>query len=102
MQDHLTDGWYLFFHLIDGQGKIIDNTQQIALHSRGPLSPDRPIRFDVVTFEHTFRSVNRLAFGIYQPAKGLSLVADKGQRDWDNHRVIVPLPVESVLNPRAN
>jgi hypothetical protein len=101
MHVHSTDGWYFFFHLIDDGGKVIDNTH-IPVHSHGPLSPDQPLRFDVVSFEDTFRSVNRLAFGIYHPAKALSLVADKGQRDWDNHRVIVPLPAQAVLNPRAN
>lgn len=86
---------YLFLHLVDPSGAILHN-QQIALYSYAPPFADRRWRYGAVTFSDVLPNAKlaSLAFGIYQPSDpgGGFLLADKGKRDWDNKRVIVPLP----------
>jgi hypothetical protein len=84
--------WAFFIHLIDGQGKILLNNQIPFYFDGSAQSKDRPIRFDQISFKIPPGNGPRsLAVGLVRPDQGL-LLADKGRRDWDNHRVIVPLP----------
>ena len=83
---------YLFFHLVDKSGKIIDN-QQIALFPYNPPDAEKRWRHAATTFNGVLSDGNlmSLAFGIYQPS-GQFLLADKKMlTDWEGRRVLVPL-----------
>ncbi len=86
---------YLFLHLLDSSGAIVHD-QQIALDTYAPPSSYRRWRYSTETFSDVLPNAKlaSLAFGIYQPnvPGGGLIAADKGTRDWDNHRVIVKLP----------
>lgn len=84
--------WYMFFHLVDDKGNILYN-QQVLLADRIPVDKDRFIQRDTITFRGVDNALARsLAFGIYSPASSSFLHADTGVRDWNNRRVIAPLP----------
>ena len=53
--------------------------------------PSQPWCHEMLEYDPAFDArVTALAFGVWHPEKG-SLTADRGQRDWGNRRVIVPL-----------
>jgi hypothetical protein len=82
---------FMFLHLLDSSGKIVGN-QQVAVYPYTPLSADRRWRYGTVIFNQQYpidKSAS-LAFGIYQPP-GEFLLPDKGIRDWDGRRVVIPL-----------
>jgi hypothetical protein len=84
-------GWIFFIHSIDDQGNIVVN-RQMSLDIQDPASPDETIRFNTITFASASReAARRLAVGFYRPGLG-QLRADKGVRDWNGGRVIVPAP----------
>ena len=86
--------WFFFFHLVNEKGEILANNA-LPMSQRGPLLPDQSIRFDTITFINPpGHKTVALATGIYQLVNGeaKSLAADSGVRDWNNHRVILPLP----------
>lgn len=83
---------FMFFHLIDAQGKIYYN-QQIGLRYTA-IHPDRRWRYDSITFPLPVDpKVKSLAFGISHPNRQTgNLVVDKGSGSWGGHRqVVVPL-----------
>jgi hypothetical protein len=86
--------WFFFIHSIDDQGKIVLNNQipLDTLDARNQSSQDERIRFDMITFASAPGEASaRLAVGFYRPDLSM-LAADKGTRDWNGTRVIVPLP----------
>ena len=82
----------MFFHLIDTQGNIYNN-QQISVGRYKSIFPDQRWRYDSISFTLPVDpNVNALAFGIYHPDSKIGILpADKGIRDWDGRRVVVPL-----------
>jgi hypothetical protein len=83
--------WIFFIHMIDDQGNIVLNNQ-ILLDIRDPLSQNETIRFNMISFLSVpGETSSRMAIGFYRP-DGSMLVADRGTRDWNGTRVIVPVP----------
>lgn len=84
--------WAFFIHSIDDEGKIIQANGVPIRYDRSLSSLGGAVLFDQITFLNTAgNGVRRLAVGFVRPNEA-ALVADKGTRDWDNRRVIVPLP----------
>jgi hypothetical protein len=90
----LPGGWFFFAHLIDDTGATIANVG-VQLSDRGSYAVARPFRFESLTVPLPAGATPKaIAFGIYraEASRADTLVADRGNRDWDNHRVVVPLP----------
>ncbi len=84
--------WALFIHSIDDEGKIMLSVHVPVRFDRSPSSLNGAVLLDRITFRNPAASgPRRLAIGFVRPNQAL-LVADKGTRDWDNRRVIVPSP----------
>jgi hypothetical protein len=82
--------WYLFLHLVDTAGNIIDN-KQVALYPYHPPFENRRWRHGEVIFKLKPQAgTTLLAFGIYQLSGNL-LLADKGNTDWDGKRVLIKI-----------
>ena len=83
--------WAFFIHLIDDKGKILDDYQIPLRFNRSLSSLRGKVLFDQITFRNLPENKSkRIAVGIFRP--GNMLIANKGMRDWNNTRVIVPLP----------
>jgi len=83
--------WTFFIHSIDDQGNIVLNNQ-FPLDIHGPPLQDETIRFNIISFVNPPRETStHLAVGFYRPDQS-KLVADRGTRDWNGTRVIVPIP----------
>ena len=81
--------WVFFVHSIDDQGKILLD-HYLELGIRDQSSRDGAFRSGTITFSSPPREKSgRLAIGFVRPNQS-ALVADKGDRDWDGARVIVP------------
>jgi len=90
--------WYLFAHLVDATGRILDN-RQTALSSAKSPEPGKMIRRYSVTYEVLAPGAEAVAFGLFRsgpvgtvPRADEFLPADGGTRDWGGRRVILPLP----------
>ena len=90
--------WYLFAHLVDATGRILDN-RQIALSNAKSAEPGRMIRRYSVTYEVLAPGATAIAFGLFRPGVAGAvpradefLLADRGTRDWGGRRVILSLP----------
>jgi hypothetical protein len=86
--------WYFFFHSIDSNGTITGN-HNLRLTHRMPRRPEDNIRYDTMSFDiPPDDTTEAIAFGIYGLYGGSAdpLPASKGLRDWNGHRVIIPLP----------
>jgi len=86
--------WFFFAHTVDGGGAILGNVP-VRLEYRVPHARERPLRLDSLTVPLAASGAAKaIAFGIFRLESGQAhpLVADSGNRDWDNHRVVVPLP----------
>jgi hypothetical protein len=84
--------WALFVHSIDDEGKIVIATGAPIKFHRSLSSLDGAVLFEQFTFSNPrTNKTHRLAIGFVRPNQA-ALVADSGTRDWDNTRVIVPLP----------
>ncbi len=83
----------MFAHLIDAKGDIVANNQ-VELRLMQSPTPEQNIRYYAVTYPLRPPEAASLAFGIFDPTNkgGKFLSADNGPRDWENRRVIVPLP----------
>lgn len=81
--------WRFFCHVIDEQGSILDN-YEVTLYKRPSPYQDRPIRLTSLSFQSTHgNGAYGLAVGVYAP--GIRMIeANRGNRDWNNTRVIVP------------
>lgn len=84
--------WAFFIHSINDEGKIMAD-HYVSFKFNRPLSSlDGTVLFDQITFKNpSGNRSHRLAVGMVRPGQPL-LIADKGTRDWNNSRVIVPLP----------
>jgi hypothetical protein len=88
----LEKNWFLFIHSIDDQGKIVFNNQVSTRFTRPLSSLDGEFLSEQITFKNPQRNgTHRLAIGFYRPNQP-SPIANKGTRDWNNQRVIIPLP----------
>jgi len=82
--------WIFFIHVIDDQGSIVLNNQ-IPLAPGDQSAQDELMRFNTISFPSPARAdATRLAVGFYRGDQ--KLVADRGVRDWNGGRVIVPAP----------
>ena len=80
-----------FFHLIDSGGAIKASRQVMADQLTGVL-PTAPWRYVRVSFDHVPKEVTGIGWGIYRPAgQDGFLVADKGVKDWEGKRIVLPL-----------
>ena len=80
----------LFIHSLDDQGKMVLD-RYLPLGAPGESSHGEAFRLDTITFPSSREKSKRLAIGFVRPNQ-TPLVADKGTRDWDGLRVIVPVP----------
>jgi len=84
--------WVLFIHSIDNEGKIVVNNQALIYFNRSFSSLNGTFLFEQITLKNSvINGTHRLAIGFVRPNQ-TPLIADKGTRDWDNRRVIIPLP----------
>lgn len=86
--------WFFFAHVLDPDGTIVTNAS-IPLTDNDSYSAQAPLRFDSLLVQVPAASaVKAIAFGIYRAEAGRAdpLVASSGNRDWNNRRVVVPLP----------
>ena len=83
--------WNFFCHIIDANGKMLDN-YAIPLRGQAPPSEDRPIHFTIATFNSpSIVHGYGVAVGIYKAGvDGFILKADRGTRDWGGQRLILP------------
>jgi hypothetical protein len=84
------DGWFLFAHLTNAKGEILAGTH-VALMA--PTTPEREIRYYTLDFPRLPEGATVAAFGFYRPEKDTAafLSANSGNRDWNDHRVLLPL-----------
>ncbi len=92
---------FIFLHLLDSAGKIIGN-QQVAVYPYMPLSENLRWSYGTVTFDLPYPADKpvSLGFGIFQPP-GKFLLPDKGARDWDGKRIIIPINIPTVTQPNT-
>ncbi|MCK5539434.1 MAG: hypothetical protein KAI69_00785, partial [Deltaproteobacteria bacterium] len=85
----------MFFHFIDSEAKI-RSQQSVSLDGYKPPSPQRRWRYGAVEFDPSIDAeISALAFGVWHPDRKVGLLtADKGVRDWNDRRVLIPLNVE--------
>lgn len=84
--------WAFFIHSIDNEGKTIADHYIPILFNASLSSLDGAVLFKKITFNNLSTSESRrLAVGFVRPGQPL-LTADKGTRDWNNSRIIIPLP----------
>ena len=83
--------WVLFVHSIDDAGEMV-LANYLQLNTRAERAHGTATRFDMITFRTSPRDqTHRLAIGFVRPNQ-TPLVADKGPRDWNGMRLIVPMP----------
>jgi hypothetical protein len=88
--DHSDDRqWYMFFHLVDSRGKPL-SVETMRLATGKPPDQKHPIVLDVLTFPVPVGTTS-IAVGIYND-QGVFLIPDHGTRDWNNRRMLLPLP----------
>ncbi len=85
--------WYLFTHLVNSAGDIIENSQ-VLLSRLSDTEPDGRIRLYSTFFKNRPAAAAGIGFGVYRPVGQSSeqLWADQGKTDWSGHRVLIPLP----------
>ena len=94
LSPELGSDWRLFSHSIDGEGNIKLNNE-VPLKMRLPKQSGETVLYDQATIKKpVLNGAQRLAFGFFRLNQGTIalLTADRGTRDWDNRRVIVPIP----------
>jgi hypothetical protein len=100
------DRRYLFLHLIDAEGAILESTH-VPLFPYEPPAADRRWRYATAMFHDVLpnAAIRALAFGIYEPhRKDGGLVSSTGSArvDWGGKRNIVPIaPAEPTAKLRA-
>jgi hypothetical protein len=96
---------YLFLHLVDAQGTILQG-QQIPLFPYAPPSADKRLRYATATFHDVLpnAAIRGLAFGVYEPQRkdgGLLSSSGNARMDWGNKRNIIAIaPVEATAKAR--
>jgi hypothetical protein len=95
---------YLFLHLIDAQGAILQGTH-VPLFPYNPPSADRRWRYSTATFHDVLPNdaIRAFAFGIYEPRRkdgGLMSSSGDVRVDWGGKRNIVAIaPAEVAVKP---
>ena len=98
LREDANDDWIFFIHQIDHGGEIIAN-DSIPLRRRPPPQSDKPIRRDAATISLAAdKLVSGLGVGFFSPQSG-ALAAGEGNRDFDGHRLLLPLPGRSRPTP---
>jgi hypothetical protein len=91
-QEKAAKPWVLFGHLVDQKGQIVANAQaDIASPS---TSVKQIVQRYTLTYPNRPLSAVAIALGFFYQSKGGGLehiLADSGQRDWDDRRVLYPL-----------
>jgi hypothetical protein len=80
--------WWVFVHVLDAAGKITtqaDYPLRVSLR-RGLVWQDR-----LVWSQAQLAGATRIGVGIYRP-NSAPLPADRGDRDWNDTRVLIGLP----------
>jgi hypothetical protein len=87
----------VFVHLMDQSGKVTgqaDHVQVPQAQTTSPAAKAGETWRDVVRLPgNGLKGVTRIGLGIYEPA-GTFLKPDRGGRDWDNRRLLLPVPKE--------
>ncbi len=85
--------WFMFFHQIDAKGAIIGNAE-FVLPEEVPGKPSETFLLKTTTFNVIDpQLVKTLGIGIHDDSPIMhTLPADKGTRDWGDHRILVPMP----------
>src|ERR1039457_5645739 len=87
--------YFVFVHLIDQSGKILaqaDYEQAPGARTSPRLAEAGQIWRDTVQLSSDqLRGATGIAFGIWEPPQ-TSLMPDRGDRDWDGRRLILPVP----------
>jgi len=96
---------YLFLHLIDAEGAILQS-QQIALFPYEPPSADRRWRYATAMFHDVLpnAAIHALAFGIYEPHRqdgGLMSSTGSARTDWGGKRNVAAIAPAEPAKPRA-
>jgi hypothetical protein len=100
------DRRYLFLHLVDADGAILEGTH-VPLFPYEPPSADRRWRYAAATFHDVFpnAAIRALAFGIYEPHRkdgGFMSSTGSSRVDWGGKRSVVPIaPAEAPARPPA-
>jgi len=103
--DDANERRYLFLHLVDAKGAILQG-QQIALFPYAPPAADKRWRYATATFHDVLpnASITALAFGIYEPARkdgGLLSSSGNDRMDWGNKRNLIAIaPVAPATKAR--
>ena len=103
--DEANERRYLFLHLVDAQGAILQG-QQIALSPYAPPSADKRWKYATATFHDVLpnSAIRALAFGIYEPLRkdgGLLSSSGDARMDWGNKRNLIAItPVDAVGKAR--
>jgi hypothetical protein len=87
--------YQVFVHLIDQSGKLLgqaDHDQFAGARTAPHVANGGENWRDVVQLSRDqLNGVTRIALGIWEPPSTF-LTADRGDRDWDNRRLILPAP----------
>jgi hypothetical protein len=87
--------YFVFVHLIDQHGKLLaqaDYEQSPGARTAPRLAKAGEIWRDIVPLSgDQLRGATGIAFGIWEPP-GTFLAPDRGDRDWDSRRLILPVP----------
>lgn len=80
------------FHFVDSEGRI-RSQQHISPGRYAPIYSDSRWRYGVVKFDPSIDSnISALAFGVWHPDSKVGIsMADKGLRDWNGRRVVIPI-----------
>jgi hypothetical protein len=97
--------YLVFVHVIDPSGKILaqaDYEQAPGARTAPRLAKAGEIWRDIVPLSaDQLRGATGVAFGIWEPP-GTFLTADRGDRDWDNRRLILRVPGDLHQAPAAS
>lgn len=87
--------YFVFVHLVDPSGKMLtqaDYEQSPGARTAPRLAKAGEVWRDSVQLSaDQLKGVTGIAFGIWEPP-GTFLPPDRGDRDWDNRRLILPVP----------
>ena len=103
--DEANDRRYLFLHLVDAEGAILQS-QQIPLFPYAPPSADKRWRYATATFHDVLpnAAIRGLAFGVYEPQRkdgGLLSSTGSARMDWGDKRSVIAIaPVEAGTKAR--
>jgi hypothetical protein len=83
-------GWRIFVHLLNDAGDIAANAEAPLLASAAP-DASKPIRLYTVSYATPPKNAAAVAFGVLRAATEI-MTTDSKPSDWDNRRLILPLP----------